>query len=154
MALLAHIVMSVRLITTSARNLINWSKPSFVKLHEEDLLEKFVKGECYFCCKKLSKLTPSGQGKGGQAVNKTSNKVFLLHKPTGLSVECHATRSLISNRSQARKLLQDKYDNIYNPGQSKILKRIEKLQKSKKNAMKKSRKKYAALSETNVEELE
>ena len=43
---------------------------------EEDLYEKFV----------------YGSGKGGQAVNKTRNCVFLKHLPTGTIVKCHAGR--------------------------------------------------------------
>lgn len=134
---------AARSIATSARLAIMQTTRTLTKLHEDDLLEKFVKGEC----SPTSRYTTSqhtGQGKGGQAVNKTSNKVFLLHKPSGLSVECHATRSLISNRSQARKLLQDKHDSVYNPSESKTLKKIEKLQKAKKNATKKSKRKYAS----------
>ncbi|TIA91137.1 hypothetical protein E3P99_01205 [Wallemia hederae] len=126
----------VRSIATSARAGVASTSTLLTKLREEDLLEKFVKG----------------QGKGGQAVNKTSNKVYLLHTPTGLSVECHATRSLISNRSQARKLLQDKYDSVYNPSESKVLKKIDKLQRAKKNATKKSKRKYASLSATDFQE--
>lgn len=86
-------------------------------------------------------------------MNKTSNKVFLQHAPSGLSVECHATRSLTSNRSQARKLLQDKYNSIYNPSESKTIKKIEKLQKTKKNAAKKTKRKYASISHNDIEEV-
>ena len=51
-------------------------------LKEEDLEEKFVRGS----------------GNGGQKVNKTSNCVFIKHKPTGMTVKCHQTRSLSQNR--------------------------------------------------------
>lgn len=59
------------------------------KLEENDLQEQFVKGS----------------GPGGQATNKTSNAIVLKHKPTGLVVKCHETRSLNQNRKIARKIL-------------------------------------------------
>merc|ERR1719433_505578 len=55
-----------------------------------------------------------GSGPGGQAVNKTSNAVFLKHRPTGVWVKCHQTRSLEKNRNIARKLLLVKLDNFLN----------------------------------------
>uniref|UniRef100_A0A182SHR9 Uncharacterized protein n=1 Tax=Anopheles maculatus TaxID=74869 RepID=A0A182SHR9_9DIPT len=71
-------------------------------LHEEELEETFVRGS----------------GPGGQAVAKTNNKVVLTHKPTGIVVQCHATRSLFENRREARKMLIGKLDQLYNGDQS------------------------------------
>ena len=73
-------------------------------LDEEDLTESFVRGS----------------GAGGQKVNKTSNKVVLLHKPTQLRVECQDTRSLQQNRKIARKRLRMKLDEFLNGNQSKV----------------------------------
>uniref|UniRef100_A0A182K8H0 Uncharacterized protein n=1 Tax=Anopheles christyi TaxID=43041 RepID=A0A182K8H0_9DIPT len=71
-------------------------------LREEDLEEMFVRGS----------------GPGGQAVAKTNNKVVLTHKPTGIVVQCHTTRSLFENRREARKQLLGKLDQLYNGDQS------------------------------------
>ncbi|XP_058119388.1 mitochondrial translation release factor in rescue [Anopheles ziemanni] len=71
-------------------------------LQEEDLEETFVRGS----------------GPGGQAVAKTNNKVVLTHKPTGIVVQCHTTRSLFENRREARKVLIGKLDQLYNGEQS------------------------------------
>uniref|UniRef100_A0A182NZ98 Prokaryotic-type class I peptide chain release factors domain-containing protein n=1 Tax=Anopheles dirus TaxID=7168 RepID=A0A182NZ98_9DIPT len=71
-------------------------------LRDEDLEESFVRGS----------------GPGGQAVAKTNNKVVLTHKPTGIVVQCHTTRSLFENRREARKLLIAKLDHLYNGDQS------------------------------------
>ncbi|KAK4023306.1 hypothetical protein OUZ56_008723 [Daphnia magna] len=67
-------------------------------LNTEDLEEEFVRGS----------------GPGGQAVNKTSNAVILRHKPSGLIVKCHQTRSLARNRELAREILTQKLDQIIN----------------------------------------
>jgi protein subunit release factor B len=52
-------------------------------------------------------------------VNKTSNRVSLLHVPTGLRVECQDTRSLQQNRKIARKRLRLKLDEYLNGSQSR-----------------------------------
>ncbi|CAK9815415.1 Mitochondrial translation release factor in rescue [Anthophora plagiata] len=68
------------------------------KLEEDDLEEQYVRGS----------------GPGGQATNKTCNAVLLKHKPTGLIVKCHETRSLFQNKTIARELLLQKLDNLIN----------------------------------------
>jgi hypothetical protein len=49
-----------------------------------------------------------GSGPGGQAINKTSSSVSLIHRPTGIRVQCQATRSREDNRRIARKILLEK----------------------------------------------
>lgn len=50
----------------------------------------------------------SGSGPGGQSINKTSNNVQLIHKPSGIRVTCQITRSLETNRKLARRILLEK----------------------------------------------
>ncbi|KAG7198785.1 hypothetical protein KM043_001766 [Ampulex compressa] len=68
------------------------------KINEIDLEEQSVKGS----------------GPGGQATNKTNNAVVLKHKPTGLVVKCHETRSLWQNKKRAREIMIQKLDNLLN----------------------------------------
>lgn len=90
-----------------------------VALSEDDLSETFVRGS----------------GPGGQKVNKTSNRVILVHEPTQLRVECQDTRSLQQNRKIARKRLLEKLDEHLNGSLSKVgvkqQKAAQKRQKSK-----------------------
>ncbi|XP_043679533.1 mitochondrial translation release factor in rescue [Vespula pensylvanica] len=71
-------------------------------IDENELEERFVKGS----------------GPGGQATNKTNNAVTLKHKPTGIVVKCHETRSLWINQKRAREIMITKLDNLLNGDQS------------------------------------
>jgi hypothetical protein len=60
----------------------------------------------------LTEQFTKGSGKGGQKVNKSSNCVILRHEPTGTVVKCHATRSLQQNRVLARKIMQERLEEL------------------------------------------
>lgn len=80
-------------------------------MDEDDLTEKFVRGS----------------GAGGQKINKTANKVLLIHVPTGIRVECQDTRSLQQNRKIARKRLRSKLDEYWNGPNSKVQVKVAKV---------------------------
>ena len=55
--------------------------------------------------------TIKSSGAGGQHVNKTESAIRMIHKPTGIVVECQDERSQFKNRDKALKIMKSKlYD--------------------------------------------
>ena len=78
-------------------------------IHEGDLDESFVRGLC-LPARTIVQLSSvfAGSGPGGQSINKTENNVQLLHKPSGIRINCQETRSLQQNRKIARRHLLER----------------------------------------------
>ena len=72
------------------------SKKMPIVLDENHIQERFIRGS----------------GPGGQAINKLSTNVELIHTPTGLRVTCQATRSRQQNRVFARRILSQRLEHL------------------------------------------
>lgn len=63
--------------------------PVSVDVHERDCNIEFVRGS----------------GPGGQGMQSSSNAVCLTHKPSGISVKCHQSRSALGNKELALQMV-------------------------------------------------
>lgn len=117
---------NVPLRSKSFKRHLDYSKVP--KLDEADLEEQFIRG----------------WGPGGQATNKTNNAVSLKHKPTGLVVKCHKTRSLWDNKKRAREIMVTKLDNLLNKEHS-IEAQIQTLEKRQSKQQDYKRRKLAEM---------
>jgi peptide chain release factor len=85
-----------------------------------------------------------GGGKGGQKVNKTSNRVQLFYPPLQLRVTCHRERSRSLNRFFALRELVDQAELRLSPDTSERLKEMERIRKRKARSSSRSAKKYSS----------
>ena len=92
---------------------------------ESDLIEKFIR---------------SG-GPGGQNVNKVSTAVYLKHIPTGIEVKCGRERSQALNRFLARRLLEQKIENMILGKRSAQQQKFEKIRRQKRRRSRRSKEK-------------
>lgn len=125
-----HFVMAGSLISSRSQRAVDFVRLYHeVHLNEDEMEENFIKG----------------WGPGGQNVNKSSNCVQLIHKPTGIIVKCHESRSLTKNRLIARELLKQKLDFLYNGKESAVGRAIAKIKKRKASYARKRRKREEAV---------
>ncbi len=65
--------------------------------------------------------TMKSSGAGGQHINKTESAIRLLHKPSGIVIECREERSQYKNKDKAMKLLRTRlYDRMMSERDGKI----------------------------------
>jgi len=118
-----------RTLHTTAASLAAAAFPPRRPILDSDITENFLKGS----------------GPGGQKINKTSSAVQLIHHPTGIVVKYQDTRSRELNRKRARRILQDRLEELELGPDART--RVKAREKSRKKASsgKKRRRKYRAL---------
>eukprot|EP00953_Heterococcus_sp_UTEX-ZZ885_P018427 10293-Heterococcus_DN1.PRE.1 len=80
-----------------------------------------------------------GSGPGGQKINKVRSCVQLTHIATGIQVQCQDARDLVTNRALARKWLAEKVEHHLKGAESKIGRRVTKIQKKKAKSRSRAR---------------
>jgi protein subunit release factor B len=83
---------------------------------------------------KVEETFSRGGGKGGQKINKTSNRVQLSYPPLDLRVACQRERKRSLNRFLALRELVDRIEMLLSPETSQRLKEIARLRKRKARA--------------------
>ena len=93
---------------------------------------------------KVEETFSRGGGKGGQKINKTSNRVQLSYPPLDLRVACQRERKRSLNRFLALRELVDRIEMKVSPETSERLKEIERLRRRKSRASARSAAKHQA----------
>jgi protein subunit release factor B len=83
-----------------------------------------------------------GGGKGGQKINKTSNRVQLFYAPLDIRVVCQRERKRSLNRFLALRELIDRVEIVVSPETSARLQEIERLRKRKARSHARSAEKH------------
>ncbi|QEU60129.1 hypothetical protein KDRO_C06580 [Kluyveromyces lactis] len=128
-----RLAITYRMLSSSIPKTIKKSKmpprPKFTDDMERDIEEKFLHG---------------GRGPGGQKINKCNSKVQLRHVPTGIVVDCQATRSRDQNRKIAREKLALRLAQWENGDQpiERELAKIQWEQQSKRSKERKAKSKH------------
>ena len=85
-----------------------------------------------------------GGGKGGQKVNKTSNRVQLCYPPLDIRVACQRERKRSLNRFLALRELVDRIEMKLSPETSERLQEMERIRRRKSRASARAAAKLAA----------
>jgi protein subunit release factor B len=125
-----RLVLPLRAFTTTPATPAK-SLPPRTPLLDADFTEKFL----------------HGSGPGGQKINKTSSAVQLKHLPTGIVVKYQDTRSRTVNRKMARKILQEKIEEMELGEGARTRVKAAEQAKRKRSADKKKRRKYRKIGE-------
>ncbi|KAF2146032.1 uncharacterized protein K452DRAFT_355506 [Aplosporella prunicola CBS 121167] len=115
-------------------------------IDDKDITEAFLKGSGPGGQKIVSRRRELGP-KSDRLQNKTSSAVQLKHLPTGIVIKYQGTRSRSQNRKVARRMLQERLEELEKGDQSRSAMKRAAQSKKKASSAKKSRRKYRALEE-------
>lgn len=100
----------------------NSRQTSFVSVFVTPVLEDY---EITIKPEDLDISTSRSSGAGGQKVNKTDTAIRIVHRPTGIVVECQTERSQLQNKERAMTMLRSKLFEQRRLEQEKTLKDLK-----------------------------